>query len=101
MKHSFYDSHREANLLNTVSALTGLFLLNVLHQESRKYLIWKRVIVSGDIRFPEDMRQVRTSLWDKLRLSYFGVPKSVTSYITNCRAVTPLSLHMFREDPNA
>lgn len=93
VKHEIFEQiEKKATLENAINALASLFVLNILHKESQKYLVWYTDIISGKY-LP------KSSLHDLLSLSYVGVPKNVGS-IT---ARTLLFVHVFRAntDPRA
>ncbi len=87
-KHNRYSESAEATLNNTLQALAGLFLLNVLHKENQGWLIEKEVIA-----WQNPMGHVMLKL--DLAGSKFG------STIPNVRARSELFVHEFRFDRKA
>ena len=87
-KHNRYSESAEATLSNTLQALAGLFLLNVLHKENQRWLIEKEVIARQN-----PMGYVMLAL--NLSGSRFG------STLPNVRARRELFVHEFRFDRKA
>lgn len=91
VKHQFFEKIEEkARLKHTVNALAALFILNVLHRESRKYLIRYTNVISGEYMSKADVERF-------LSMSFVGAPCNVASKFV---AVTPLFNHSFRIDKN-
>ncbi len=84
-KHNRYSESEEATLDNTLKALAGLFLLNVLHKENQKWLVEEEVIVW---QYPMNPIMLTPNLLG----SKFG------STTPNVRARSELFLHEFRFD---
>lgn len=92
VKHTWFDSIEEATLENVAGALAGLFILNVLHIESREYLIKYQDVIVCDY-----MRSIPMSLLVKVvKASMIGIPTNWGHY--NFVARTPLFTHTFRID---
>lgn len=92
VKHTWFDCIEEATLENVVGALAGLFILNVLHIESREYLIKYQDVIVCDYK-----RQTPMSLLEKVvKASMIGIPENWGRY--NFVARTPLFTHTFRID---
>lgn len=92
IKHEWFDCIKEATLENTIEALAGLFVLNILHKESQEYLIkHENVIVWEYLRsFPQGY------ILGILKNSMIGIPATLKSY--TIKAETPLFTHIFRVD---
>jgi len=95
LKHKFFEKLEErAKLQNTINALAGLFLLNILHKENQQYLIRHTdVIFSEGVGAKEFATKLHKERW--LRASFIGVPKDI-SYRFFAR--TQLFAHIFRVD---
>jgi hypothetical protein len=92
VKHTWFDCIEEATLENVVGALAGLFILNVLHLESREYLVKYQDVIVGDY-----MRGIPISLLEKaMKASTLGIPENWRG--NNFIARTPLFTHTFRID---
>jgi len=85
-KHSRYADTAIATLRNSVEALAGLFILNVLHKENQAFLVEKGVIRAT--YGPGDK-----GIINALAKSDFGI---VAGY--KCEAKSQLFDHMFRRD---
>jgi hypothetical protein len=96
IKHKWFDCIEEATLENTIKALASLFLLNVLHKESQKYLIGYQDVIVSDFSEPPESRTYISHIFEK---SMIGVPKGYNKF--NYRARTPLFIHVFRLDETA
>lgn len=92
VKHEWFDRIREATLENTINALTGLFVLNILHKENQQYLIQHTDVISYD--YPG-----KIPLKKYFMESMIGIPKSLSNW--GIRAETPLFTHVFRLDEKA
>lgn len=92
VKHTWFDSMKEATLENVVSALGGLFLLNILHKESQEYLIKYQTVIISD--FPETISGILKL--DLFKNSMIGIPRRWDTY--NFIARTPLFTHTYRSD---
>jgi hypothetical protein len=87
-KHNRYSESAEATLDNTLQALAGLFLLNVLHKENQRWLVEEEVIAW---EFPMNPIMLSRNLLG----SKFG------STLPSVRARSELFLHEFRVDRKA
>jgi hypothetical protein len=96
LKHKFFEQLEErATLQNTVNALAGLFVLNILHKENRQYVIrHTNVIYAEGISLEFMEREIESSL----EVSFVGVPKDKQNYRFIAR--TQLFTHVFRVDNN-
>jgi len=92
VKHEWFDRIQEATLENTVKALAGLFILNILHKESQRYLILHTEVIDFGVRMGK--RQME----EYLMKSMIGVPKGFSGW--KIKAETPLFTHFFRVDEN-
>jgi hypothetical protein len=92
VKHTWFDCIEEATLANVISALAGLFLLNVLNTSSRMYLIKHQNVIRGD--FMESMS--RSQVEHAMEGSKMGIPKNWAHY--NFTANTPVFVHAYRSD---
>jgi len=92
IKHEWFDRMQEATLENTVKALAGLFVLNILHKESQRYLIRHTEVI--DFGYRMGKRQME----EYLMKSIIGVPKGFSGW--KIKAETPLFTHFFRVDEN-
>lgn len=91
VKHELFEQiEKRATLENTINALAGLFILNILHKESRKYLIGYTDVIFGEYMSKRDLDQF-------LIKSFVGAPRNVVSKFI---ARTPLFVHTFRYDKN-
>lgn len=90
MKHEWFDCVKEATLENTVKALAGLFVLNILHKDSQKYLIRHKEVI--DFGFRMSKRHMEKYLIK----SMIGIPKGFGGW--KIKAETPLFTHFFRVD---
>jgi len=91
VKHEWFDCLKEATLKNTVEALAGLFVLNVLHKENQQYLILQNVIISGTGIGGLQIMQL-------LKKSMVGIPSNAS--LLDIKSMTPLFMHTFRPDPS-
>jgi hypothetical protein len=91
VKHGWYENIEEATLKNTVEALAGLFVLNVLHKESQEYLIKYQDVITGE--FLDKMPQYM--VLEAFNRSMIGIPRALNQ---TCIARTPLFMHTFRVD---
>lgn len=89
VKHEWFDRIQEATLKNTIEALAGLFILNILHKESQRYLIWHTQIINFQY-------QPRGEMEKHLMKSMIGKPKGFANW--EVFAATPLFTHNFRLD---
>lgn len=94
VKHGWYVNIEEATLKNTIEALAGLFVLNILHKESQEYLIKYQDVIRGE--FLDSMPQ--SMILKAFNASMIGIPKSLNQ---KCVAITPLFTHTFRIDPDS
>lgn len=92
VKHNWAQNYVNANLRNTLCSLGGLFLLNVLHHESKHYLVMTRRILTGMPNFQNPLQDFNPAvLWnDWLRDSFKGT-KGI-----ECWAETRLFYHKLR-----
>ena len=90
VKHEWFDCIKEATLENTVRALAGLFVLNIIHKDSQKYLIQHTEVI--DFGFRMSKREMEKYLMK----SMIGVPKGFSGW--KIKAETPLFTHFFRVD---
>lgn len=91
IKHEMLEQlEKRATLENTISALAGLFVLNILHKESRKYLIRHTNVIFAEFMSKSDLDRF-------LSESFIGAPENVVSTFT---ARTSLFSHTFRIDKN-
>jgi hypothetical protein len=98
VKHEFFENVRKGTLNNLIHALGGLFVLNVLHKESQRYLLRMGTIQMGkfDRRmayWPNDEQS-----FEHIKTSYVGIPDNVTWDVW---ATSEIFLHRFRKDPTA
>jgi hypothetical protein len=92
VKHTWFDCVEEATLENVVSALAGLFVLNVLNTSSRLYLIRHQNVIKWDY-----MKAVRgKTVIDAMKESKMGISKNWANY--NFTASTPVFVHVYRTD---
>jgi len=91
VKHEWFDRIKDATLKNTIEALAGLFVLNILHKENQQYLVRHTNVISNHYL---DKKQIETSLMESMT----GVPWGVSDFII--KAETPLFTHIFRVDEN-
>jgi hypothetical protein len=95
VKHTWFECIEEATLENAVSALAGLFLLNVLNPSSKMYLIkYQNVIKWNYLKNAPDATKLRL-----LNDSRMGIPKPWAGY--DITASTPVFVHKYRVDPNS
>ncbi|GAI17301.1 unnamed protein product [marine sediment metagenome] len=93
VKHGWYVNIKEATLKNTIEALAGLFVLNILHKESQEYLIKYHDVITGE--FYGLMPRGIVKLFS---VSMIGKPRSYRNIMV--MAKTPLFMHVFRVDNN-
>jgi len=91
VKHEWFDCLQEATLENTLNALAGLFILNILYKESQKHLIRSSDVFFADYLRKEDIEKA-------LKDSYIGVPIKCKNF--NFVARTQLFTHILRIDEN-
>ena len=90
LKHEFFEKLEErARLHNTINALAGLFVLNILHKENQQYLVRHTNVISHRYISRRNMEEYFVE-------SMIGVPKSLSGW--EIRAETPLFTHVFRVD---
>jgi hypothetical protein len=95
VKHTWFECVEEATLQNVVSALAGLFLLNVLNTSSRLYLINNQNIITWDY-----MKSIpKTKIHELMEKSRMGISKNYVHY--NFTARTPVFVHKYRSDKNS
>lgn len=87
VKHQWFDCMKEATLENTIDALAGLFVLNILHKQNQKYLLEHTNVFTSD--FPGSI-----TIGMYLEDSMIGIPRSVRNL--HIRAETPLFTHFLR-----
>ena len=92
VKHTWFDCIDEATLGSVVSALSGLFVLNITHKESLLYLVKHQQVITFE--YPESLSQ--TQLVNLFKESMIGISDRYNSY--NFTARTPLFTHQFRRD---
>jgi len=91
VKHEIFEQiEKKATLENSINTLAALFTLNILHKESREYLILHTDFISGEYMSKTDLKRF-------LSLSFIGAPHNVVSRFV---ARTPLFSHSFRSDVN-
>jgi hypothetical protein len=91
VKHEWFDCIQEATLENTIRALAGLFVLNILHKRSQQYLIRYTNVIYFEFL---DKRQTEANMMK----SMIGIPKGYSNW--KVKAETPLFRHLFRVDKN-
>jgi len=90
VKHElFQEMEKKATLVHSLNALAGLFLLNILHKESQRYLIRYT-----DTIFVEFLQ--RKQIEKALGTSFIGAPHNMSAFKFIAR--TPLFTHVFRTD---
>ena len=87
VKHGWFIDIEEATLKNTIEALAGLFVLNILHKESQMYLLKYQNVISGGVQATHDQLLY---LFSK---SIDGLKKNLTSFKFVAR--TPLFEYAF------
>lgn len=93
VKHEIFEQiEKKATLENTINALAGLFVLNILHKESQEYLIKYQNVIVGD--YMKVMSKV--TILNFFKASKIGIPKAVSGY--NYKVAAPLFTHTFRAD---
>jgi len=97
IKHKWFDCIEEATLEHTINGLASLFLLNVLHKESQKYLIEYQDVIISD--FSNISEPTSAYTFNEFKKSMIGISKGFSGY--NYRARTPLFIHFFRLDETA
>lgn len=91
VKHEMLEQlETRATLGNTINALAALFVLNILHRESRIYLIRYTNTIFAEYMSKFDLERFMSE-------SFMGVPRNVVSKFTGR---TPLFTHIFRPDEN-
>lgn len=91
VKHEIFEQiEKKATLENTLNALAGLFILNILHKESQQYLIRYT-----NVFFAEYFGKKEIEAY--LGKSFIGVPENIASKFL---ARTPVFTHIFRIDKN-
>ena len=95
VKHTWFEHIEEATLANAVSALAGLFILNVLNTSSRSYLIRHQNVIRWD--FMKSMPY--SKIENAMKSSKMGIPKNWAAY--NFIANTPVFEHTYRRDKTA
>ena len=97
MKHEIFEQiEKKATLENTLNALAGLFVLNILHKENQRYLIRYTNVISAEGPGAEEF-MTKGPIEQNLRPSFIGVPKDIHYKFM---ARTPLFIHIFRVDEN-
>ena len=92
VKHEIFEQiEKKATLENTLNALASLFVLNILHKESQRYLIKYTNIIFGEYLRKPDIEKF-------LGASFVGSASNAPSY--RLVAKTPLFTHGFRVDPD-
>lgn len=92
VKHEiFQEMEKKATLENSINALASLFVLNILHKESQRYLVRHT-----DTIFVEFLQ--RNMIEKSLNVSFVGAPNNMTAFKFVAR--TPLFTHAFRTDPD-
>ena len=92
VKHTWFDCIEEATLENVVSALAGLFILNVLNTSSRLYLIKHQNVIKWDFMTSIPSETIE----DLMKKSKIGIPNNWSEY--NFTARTPVFVHVYRSD---
>jgi hypothetical protein len=92
VKHEiFQEMENKATLENSINALASLFVLNILHKESQRY-----VVRYTETIFAEFLQ--RNMIEKSLSVSFIGAPSNMTAF--KFVAKTPLFTHVFRTDPD-
>lgn len=92
VKHEiFQEMEKKATLENSINALAALFVLNILHKESQRYLVRYT-----DTIFAEFLQ--RNQMEQSLSASFVGSPQNMTAFKFVAR--TQLFTHVFRTDPD-
>ena len=86
VKHQWFDKIEEATLENTVEALAGLFVLNILHKKSKRYLIRNTNVIS--VPFGKTSHLKKNLLDSMIGVSNIGDYEVI--------AQTPLFTHVYR-----
>lgn len=100
VKHEWYDSSREhGNLKNVIESLGGLFILNVLHKDSQKFLVLNNVIKAGDKSYYEYSGVTKNHLLSLLKDSKIGIITDLTliPFVGDCWANSRLFEHDLRK----
>jgi hypothetical protein len=93
VKHEiFQEMEKKATLENSINALASLFVLNILHKESQRYLVRYT-----DTIFAEFLP--RNQIEKSLNASFVGSPHNMTAFEFVAR--TQLFTHAFRTDPDS
>lgn len=95
VKHTWFECIEEATLANVISALAGLFLLNVLNTSSRLYLIRHQNVIRWDFMESGSVTQIKSVM----KMSRMGVSKGWIGY--DFTAHTPVFVHAYRSDKTA
>lgn len=92
VKHEIFEQiEKRATLENVINALASLFVLNILHKESQRYLIRYTDIIFGEYTQKQDTERF-------LGVSFIGSANNVSAYEFAAR--TSLFAHLFRVDPD-
>jgi len=92
VKHEiFQEIEKKATLENAINALAALFVLNILHKESQRYLIRYTNVI-----FTEFLQ--KQQIEEYLGVSFIGSPHNAPAFKFVAR--TPLFTHTFRVDPD-
>jgi len=90
VKHEIFEQiEQQATLENTINALAGLFILNILHKESQRYLILHTNVINFHYLTKRETER-------QLMKSMIGIPKAFHGW--EITAETPLFIHFFRVD---
>jgi hypothetical protein len=94
VKHRFYEDMTKATLDNLTNALGGLFLLNILHVDSRRYLFDAGVITMEHFG-PKSLRD-----YPFRQRSFIGVHKDLKRdrLGLSVKATSRIFEHIFRDD---
>lgn len=96
VKHTWFEHIEEATLENVVSALAGLFILNILNTSSRLYLIKHQNVIKWDYMKSFDGIQSINLIMTASRM---GIPKNWA--VCNFTASTPVFVHVYRSDQSS
>jgi len=92
VKHQiFQEMENKATLENSINALSALFVLNILHKESQRYLVRNTDVILTDFLGKEQIEQ-------SLDISFIGIPNNMPAFKFVAR--TALFTHVFRVDPD-
>jgi len=90
VKHEIFEKIEEnATLYNTINALAGLFILNILHMENRRYLARYTTVFFVEHLGKKQMEK-------DLSASFIGIPEPYRGW--SFIAKTPLFTHVLRVD---